>query len=317
MTPCPACGFECPQAELNHHMASCRAARSRMSHIDPHVKALRAQVKGGDGRVASQAAPLPVAAPLDDGRVPCARCGRKFAPERIIKHQFICAGLKRGPAKPAADVARAARLVTASSNGITSRPVAAGPRGVAALRMSRGKAVGQKGGSEWRRQSYELRASIRAARAAPTARPLSRGGASTIPFADMRSTPLGGVLEPCPHCGRTFAAAVWERHVPKCEHTIARPKGLGAPRTQGRRPQARVEPMSVSGRRSSPMHGIGSDGRNVASTCSSQRPMRVCGPSGGAVDTIGLGVLGGISPSNLTSAANPLSSMCSCSYWPQ
>jgi len=31
-----------------------------------------------------------------DGRVPCARCGRKFAPDRIAQHQYICSQLKRG-----------------------------------------------------------------------------------------------------------------------------------------------------------------------------------------------------------------------------
>ena len=136
ITPCPACGMEMRNAELNLHMASCTAAKQRFSGAGGGTSrgsssklgrsadaerrgkvgfgcedgscgdfAAGCSGGGGGGAVSSKsvsasrpraATSMAVTPAGPDGRVPCARCGRGFAPDRIAKHQFICAGLKHG-----------------------------------------------------------------------------------------------------------------------------------------------------------------------------------------------------------------------------
>ena len=89
---CPACSMQLPQAELNRHMAKCKAARMQFD-------SQRQRSRRAGSAAPPKAPPMPIQPQSLDGRVPCARCGRKFSPDRIAKHQHICAGLKHGPAR--------------------------------------------------------------------------------------------------------------------------------------------------------------------------------------------------------------------------
>ena len=136
---------------------------------------------GAKGSTAAPAAPMSIGVADADGRVPCARCGRKFAPDRIAQHQFICVQLKRGPAKPPDEVReRAEHLVTGSNwrPGMATRRQGGGAaparahqavrsRGAASRAPARPAAAPpQPQPGRWRAQSAELQEAMRAARAA-------------------------------------------------------------------------------------------------------------------------------------------------------
>lgn len=115
--PCPACGMELRAHEMNGHMLKCSAANSRGRGHAGGVRSGGGQ--GGAGRSESRPA-LELLPSALDGRVPCAVCGRKFAPDRIAKHQYICSGLGMGP--PAKPGARAIATAPAPSQLDPRRP---------------------------------------------------------------------------------------------------------------------------------------------------------------------------------------------------
>lgn len=245
---CPACGAEMPQTELNAHMACCRMAAQRFGGGGGYGGTRsdsRMQRPAATSSRQKQRAPptLAIQPPEADGRVPCARCGRKFAPDRIAQHQYICAGLKRGPAQAPKTVAALVNpAATAMSSG-RARESAAGRR------------PQMNCASQWREESNAFREAIRAARGQPAARSYpstahagradssGRSGASgysggggyggSAGYSSGPGYAAGGAygggargadrFEPCPHCGRTFAPAAWERHVDKCAHIVNKP----------------------------------------------------------------------------------------------
>lgn len=165
-----------------------------------------------------------------DGRVPCSRCGRCFAPDRIAKHQFICAGLKHGPPRKPQVVPRVAACNVRTETG---------PSAAAFTVPHSGRpGVSRRGSSKWRHDSNAFREAIRAARGA------RGGGSGGGVYSDRSSTGAysGGRtgssrFEACPHCGRTFAPTAWERHVAKCASIVNRPapppSTLGTPLGRG------------------------------------------------------------------------------------
>ena len=97
----------------------------------------------------------------EDGRVPCARCGRCFAADRIVKHQFVCAQLAMGPPKKPKEVGeRVASVVQAAVAAKTGRHLG---RAVTS-RAGGGGGEERKPASKWRAASEELQSAMRAAR---------------------------------------------------------------------------------------------------------------------------------------------------------
>lgn len=199
---CPACGLELRQGELNEHMFSyCKVARRQMappspsggkSHRSNSPQRQQRSITERAGSAGRQRSPRPSRTPRSarsegkkpreplpvqevgaDGRVPCGRCGRKFAPDRIAQHQYICVQLRRGPAKPPHEVAERARQL--ASGLAFSAHITGGRGGGRGGRGGRGRggATVQRGGGQmrprrlgpgWREQSYQLQEAIRAAR---------------------------------------------------------------------------------------------------------------------------------------------------------
>lgn len=193
MVGCPACGMACQQGNLNDHLSQCKAAREIMGVAPPprrartpspsargeKVKAATARAGSPRGGPASSpraqkppaAAPIQlISEPLPDGRVPCARCGRAFAPDRIAKHQFVCAQLAMGPPKKPKEVAgneRFAGVVEAAVENAGMRPLkrmASSARARSGSAGRRGAPEPRKPASKWRAASEELQHAMRAAR---------------------------------------------------------------------------------------------------------------------------------------------------------
>ena len=251
LVPCPACQQEMPQSELNAHMSGqCKAAaqrqtfsgggRTRSSKLGPGNEltsvcagggTISAQTGGGavsatsvNGNRRRPQAAMTIQPKGADGRVPCARCGRGFAPDRVAKHQFICTGLKHGPPRDPKEVASQAAGVAHAVN--------VSKRGVSQPGKQRA------GGSNWRQQSNAFRDAMRAARGLPPKRAGGGGGGgygggsgfgggsgSGHSGGDAYNGGRGGSdnFEPCPHCYRTFGPTAWERHVEACVNTINKP----------------------------------------------------------------------------------------------
>jgi len=307
LLPCPACGVDVRQSEMNEHMRKCPVAQRRFAkrggastgaggRSGPTGGTFGTPSTAGRPTRRSAAPQMAIQPASSDGRVRCAVCGRN-APDRIAKHQFVCAGLKAGPARDPVKVATAAAAVTA----------ARAPR-------ERTRAPPQpRGGQRWRAQSEEFRAAMRAARGGGRRggggySGYSRGGYSGGYEDDTGGGGGGGYgggggsvtgLLPCPHCTRTFSQAAWERHVPRCQFIVAKPSPV---RRSGGPPHS----AAVSGWRR--------ESERSRFALASSRQSRTSGTFGAAPPRprptphvlSGGGGGGGIDPSNRTSADNPL-----------
>ena len=206
---CPACGVEVAQLHLSEHMSrECKVIKRQtmaMQGRAPSPKGSRRgpQTERGPRRSSGASAtssstgpktersqPPPhsfaVAAPDPDGRVACARCGRKFAPDRIAQHQFICVQLKRGPARQPSEVAQEAKqrvqtmvsVSRAASSRLNGR--GRGRGGASAVAGGAGRTPPRGAPkSSWREQSYALQEAIRNARMVQKPHGGSRSGVGT------------------------------------------------------------------------------------------------------------------------------------------
>ena len=327
ITPCPACGVEMPQAQLNSHLATCKAALARLPATSRRSGPSAGRPASGRAKGRSEATDLSAVAlqPTgSDGRVPCTICGRKFSPDRIAKHQFICSGLKHGP--PAKTQAHSSEVALSNGRRSASPPLpgcrscagtstlrrpgaaASGNGSSQGVRRQAPAAAPRPKASNWRAQSEGLRAALQAARGQ---RVSSGSGDYIVERAgggggcgDLR-TANGELL--CTHCGRTFAPKAWERHEPQCKFIVNKPRPPPRSPPAGRAAAATFRGAEVS------RHAARPGARAAAATVRgsargpASRPAShgacACGMSGGGG--------GGISASNFTSADNPLGVMCS------
>ncbi|CBH16568.1 hypothetical protein, conserved [Trypanosoma brucei gambiense DAL972] len=136
-------------------------------------------------------------------RLECQKCGRKFAPEALQRHERICASQKQRKVFNM----RAQRLAGTEAMSFakkidTTASAPAPPK------------------KDWRAESEAFRRSMKEARMVDKV--LKSGG-------NLRNLPPPTYSEnshytPCPHCGRKFAPDVAERHIPRCANTVNKPK---------------------------------------------------------------------------------------------
>jgi hypothetical protein len=139
--------------------------------------------------------------------VPCAKCGRNFAEDRIGKHQKAC----KANAKP--------KKVKMFHKPITEKEKA---------KMD---AVKEKT-SKWRQQHEDF---VNAMKYNRQVSKVEQGGG------DIRNMPppprsSGAGMTPCPYCGRNFGEVQAAKHIPACKNTVNKPKpppGRAAPTTGG------------------------------------------------------------------------------------
>jgi hypothetical protein len=148
---------------------------------------------------------------LDDGGAaaaaqmdltPCSLCGRKFAADRLPKHEAACAKAKSRPKK----VFDGTKIRTAGDPELQKSAKAAAKHGSGA------KPAGKR---DWRAEHENFIASMRNARLA------AKDPANAPP--PPPSIPDPSFIQ-CPHCERRFAQATAERHIPKCAVMENRPK---------------------------------------------------------------------------------------------
>uniref|UniRef100_A0A6P7GER9 Zinc finger C2HC domain-containing protein 1C-like n=1 Tax=Diabrotica virgifera virgifera TaxID=50390 RepID=A0A6P7GER9_DIAVI len=155
-----------------------------------------------------------------DDLTECNYCGRRFAEDRVQKHEEVCS--KTGKKKRKAYDATKHRVMGTELESY--------------ILPSKGKAkannmkVSTKNPpkKDWRRTHEEFIAAIRAAKEAQTH--LAKGGKlSDLPPPPPSTNPD---YVQCPHCNRRFNEAAAERHIPKCaDYQFNKPKP-GASKTK-------------------------------------------------------------------------------------
>ncbi|KAJ8974451.1 hypothetical protein NQ317_014767, partial [Molorchus minor] len=152
-----------------------------------------------------------------DDLAECKYCGRRFAQDRLQKHEDICS--KTGKKKRKVYDATKHRVVGTELEGYVLR----GPRG----RSTAKSTAKQTPKKDWRKTHEEFIAAIRTAK--QTQAYLAKGGKlSDLPPPPPSSNPD---YVQCPHCGRRFNQAAAERHVPKCAtFQFNKPKQGGPPK---------------------------------------------------------------------------------------
>ncbi|CAH2045963.1 unnamed protein product, partial [Iphiclides podalirius] len=148
----------------------------------------------------SAAAPSSNSASGGEGAA-CAICGRRFAPDRLPKHQEICKKSHSKKRKPFDALKH--RLA-----GTEAEPF------IGKLRKSAPQSTkgGKQLNSSWRQKHEEFIQAIRAAKQVQAH--LKKGGKlSDLPPPPPSENPD---YVPCPHCGRRFNKSAAERHIPKC-----------------------------------------------------------------------------------------------------
>lgn len=246
--PCPNCELLVPEKALSGHLRDCVAATRDanelmwemandlpLSPVDQDIATDLQRSDLGQPEVNSRCVGSPTgSAEPSFERTKCPHCSRFFALNRIQKHTTICGNLRqarpRGPNGEATqETARvfdsaAARMAPAlcTDGGFErARQRCFIPRSLYEARY------GHKPSPEagvlrkkkrlvhpeiWRLKHEEFVTAVRKAR---------RGEYAAVPSRSQQSFSRGAQV-PCPYCGRKFAAAVAERHVPKCLHTINR-----------------------------------------------------------------------------------------------
>lgn len=126
----------------------------------------------------------------DMDRVACRSCGRKFAPDRVDKHQRVCLG----PDKPAPK----------------TQPIS----------KPKKKSAGDP---LWKRQHMDFINSIRYARKVTSAQKQGIDVRTLAPPPQQFADPSDDYVQ-CPFCDRRYAPVVAERHIPKCKDIINKPK---------------------------------------------------------------------------------------------
>ena len=179
-----------------------------------------------------------------DGRMSCAICNRKFAPDRLGVHQKICRKLNarkvevfdtkeqrtkdfedvektRGPSrgkkkKDFEDVEK----TRGPSRG--KKKTSSGNSGKYALGGLQQPTSQSSKSSSWRDKHNDFQKKIREAK--KVQRFLDKGGdVMDLPPAERDENDYKDYVN-CPHCGRNFNQTAGARHIPKCKNIVNKPK---------------------------------------------------------------------------------------------
>jgi len=174
---CPYCNCGVPMLQMDSHIMRCPEARAAggrptgasstlASRLERDKRRMESGTPLGDGStpVGGHGGDAPEEfAPEEDARIACQGCGRRFAIERVGKHQAICTRLK---SKPRREFQVQRRYC---EGGSTGRTVAIGGSS-SSSGMRGGSSTPAPLNSNWRRKSAELQAAMRAGREFPMPR---------------------------------------------------------------------------------------------------------------------------------------------------
>lgn len=159
-----------------------------------------------------------------DDRVECAYCGRKFASDRIDKHESICASASRKRKK-----------FDSKKQRIAGTEAAQFQRSANQKSKGRNQDIGKEyvnGVPKYKVEHENLIAALRAARKMTAYEEAKKAGKKVGPPPEMpvmQEVPDDRIQ--CPYCGRKFGEEQYQRHVNFCSQNAPIPKVS----TRGRR----------------------------------------------------------------------------------
>lgn len=171
----------------------------------PKKAAVRSSV---NRRPPSQPAPQPDD-PNDD-RVACPYCGRKFASDRISKHEEVCARMS----------SKKTKVFDAKKQRL------AGTEAIQYQRAGGREPQMKKDPEKYKREHQKLVEALRAARKYQAYEKAKEEGKAVGPPPDLPKYEIeDDDRVPCPYCGRKFAAESAQRHIGVCERMNAGKRG--------------------------------------------------------------------------------------------
>ncbi|XP_044729936.1 zinc finger C2HC domain-containing protein 1C isoform X1 [Chrysoperla carnea] len=148
----------------------------------------------------------------DDNLKPCRNCSRRFAVDRLQKHEEICMKTANKKRKPYDALKH--RVLGTEAEAFVAKPGKNAKQAAAAAPV-------KKNAPDWRRKHEEFIQAIRAAKQVQ-AHLAAGGNIRDLPPPPPSSNPD---YVQCPHCGRKFNESAAERHIPKCaNYSYNKPK---------------------------------------------------------------------------------------------
>lgn len=170
------------------------------------VKPVTAKVTTGIARKSAKRAAMPMEIPDDgpDDRVPCSYCGRRFAPDRIKKHEDGCAAMSKKR-----------RVFNSKKQRLQGTEATQFQRAASKVPAAKPKTINGK--KKYVVEHENLVKALRAARKfAAYEEAASKGKAKGPPPSMPVMEDLPDDRIRCKYCGRRFGQEQYERHAPIC-----------------------------------------------------------------------------------------------------
>ncbi|XP_065339036.1 zinc finger C2HC domain-containing protein 1C isoform X5 [Cloeon dipterum] len=160
----------------------------------------------------SAAPPVKHTEPCPPGMAECGMCGRRFAEDRIGKHEDVCRKTKQKKRK-AFDPVKMRTQGTEAESFVKS----AGRRGAEPVKRQQQQQQQQKqqqstSKGNWRKKHEEFIETIRQAR---MVKQIMDAGGKLSDLPPPKPMDTSDYIQ-CPHCSRRFSEGAAERHIPRC-----------------------------------------------------------------------------------------------------
>ncbi|XP_059477463.1 uncharacterized protein LOC132197888 isoform X2 [Neocloeon triangulifer] len=203
----PAKRVEAPRPRPQPTAAASPVTSPTKSVSPPYSADLKASKTKSPPSSSGAAAPVKHSEPCPPGMAECNLCGRRFADDRIGKHEEICRKTKQKKRKTFDPV----KMRTQGTEAETFVKSAGKSRGPAvAAKKQQPKSEASKG--NWRKKHEDFIETIRQAR---MVKQIMDAGGKLSDLPPPKPMDTSDYVQ-CPHCSRRFSEGAAERHIPRC-----------------------------------------------------------------------------------------------------